>query len=139
MVADREAHAMPTIYAPIEGEACEPIWRILREHIARQQRDGGQVRPAVQRALDQLRKTAQDHLTLQAMFAREHAARPITNMTPESVMSDLVSTQEFADHLQITPTHARRLARQAGIEPAARNAWRATDVDALLAERRKTA
>lgn len=138
-MADRQVSAMPTIYAPIEGEACEPIWRILRDYIARQQRDGGQVRPAVQRALDQLRKSAQDHLTVQAMFAREHAARPITNTTPESGMSDLVSTQELADHLQITPTHARRLARQAGVEPAARNAWRATDVDALLVKRRKTA
>ncbi|WP_344113918.1 hypothetical protein [Nocardioides humi] len=130
-----EATAIPTIFVPIEGEACEPIWQILRAEIARQQRNGGQVRPAVARAVERLRKGAQDHLTLQAMFAREHVSGPVTNITPESATSELISTNELADRLHVTPTHARRLARDAGIEPAARNAWRPVDADQLVTQR----
>lgn len=130
--------SVPTIWVPIEGEACEAIWTILRKEIAQRQREGGAVRPSVQRAVDRLRKGAQDHLTLQAMFAREHVSGPVSNIAPESVVSELVSTEELAGRLRVTPTHARRVARQAGIEPAARNAWRPTDVDALVATRRTT-
>lgn len=129
-------HRMPTLFAHVEGEACEPIWRILRAEIARQQRNGGHVRPAVQRAVEQLRETAQQHLTLQEMFAREHVAGRRTNIAAQSSTVDLVTTQRLADRLHVTPTHARRLAHAAGIEPAARNAWRPTDVDQLVANRR---
>jgi len=126
---------MPTITVTIEGAACEPIWRIVRAEMARRQRDGGQVRPAVQRAVEALRQGAQDHLTLVSMFAHEHAAGPVTNMPPESETGQVVSTQELADRLDVTPTHARRLAVAAGIEPVTRNAWRPTDVDELVTQR----
>lgn len=128
--------AITTAAAVIEGDACEPIWRIVRSELARRQGDGGQVRPSVERALEALRAAAQAHLTQQAMFVHEHVSGPISNITPESVVVALVSTGELADRLAVTPTHARRLARKAGIEPAARNAWRPTDVDALVVARR---
>lgn len=127
---------VPTIWVPVEGEACEPIWRVLRDDIARRQRDGGQVRPAVARSVERLRKGAQDYLTIQAMFVREHDSALNANITPESMVSELVSTQELADRLRVTPTHARRLARDAGINAVARNAWRPADVDQLVLERR---
>jgi hypothetical protein len=128
--------AITTAAALIEGDACEPIWRIVRAEVARRQRDGGQVRPSVQRALEALRDAAQGHLSQQAMFAREHIPGPVSNITPESVVVALISTDELAGRLHVTPTHARRLAKKAGIEPAARNAWRPTDIDALVVARR---
>lgn len=134
-----ESSAIVTAAALVEGDACEPIWRIVRAELDRRQRDGGQVRPSVQRALDALRAAAQAHLTQQQMFAHEHVPRAVTNMAPESI-PELVSTQELADRLHCTPTHARRLAAAAGIESAARNAWRTTDANtlALAADRNRT-
>lgn len=127
---------LPQITACIEGDACLDIWKVVNRELLKHQRDGGLVRPSVRRALDELRAKGQDHLTLQAMFAREHVSRPVTNIAPESVVTELLSTQGLADRLDCTPTHARRLASEAGIEPAARNAWRPTDVDALVVQRR---
>jgi hypothetical protein len=125
-----------TAAALIEGDACEPIWRIVRAELARHQRDGGQVRPSVQRALDALRGAAQAHLEQQAMSVRGQGSRSIADIAPESVVGELVSTEQLADRLRVSARHARRLASEAGIEPAARNAWRPTDVDALILDRR---
>ena len=130
--------AVTTAGAFIEGDACEPIWRIVREEVARRQRDGGRLRPSVQRALDALRSGASAHLVMQQMFAAGHASGPAANMPTESIPTtpDLVTTQAMADRLHCTPTHARRLAAAAGIEAVTTNAWRATDVDALVLERK---
>lgn len=130
--------AITTAGAFIEGDACEPIWRIVRDELVRRQRDGGQVRPSVQRALDALRGGASAHLAMQQMFAREHVSGPVANMPAESIptVPELVTTQTMADRLHCTPTHARRLAASAGVEAVATNTWRATDVDALVLERK---
>jgi hypothetical protein len=78
-----------TAAALVEGDACEPIWRIVRDEVVRRQRDGGQVRPSVQRALEALRGGAQAHLSQQEMFAREHRSGTGANITPESVATEL--------------------------------------------------
>lgn len=124
-----------TAAALIEGEACEPIWRIVQAELRRLERDGGQVRPAIQRAVEVLRAAAQAHLSQQAMSANGPLSSAIADITPESI-PELVSTQELADRLHCTPRHARRLATKAGIEPAARSAWRTIDANALVADRR---
>jgi len=129
--------AITTAAAVIEGDACEPLWKIVRAEILRRQRDGGAVRPSVQRAMDALRAAAQAHLAQQAMSAREHVPGPVANMAAESI-PELVTTQAMADRLHVTPTHARRIAAATGIEPIARNCWRTTDVDALVTIRRTT-
>jgi hypothetical protein len=128
-----------TAAALIEGAACEPIWRIASAEIRRRQIDGGLVPPHVQRALEALRAAAQSHLNQQreqAMSARGQGFRAKADMTPESAVGELITTEQLADQLRVTARHARRLASEAGIEPAARNAWRPTDVDALVIQRR---
>ncbi|MET7705448.1 hypothetical protein [Micromonospora sp. NPDC005413] len=114
----------------LPGHLAEPIWRTLREDIARRQRDGGRVRPEVTQALEVLRAAAMAHLS-----AHGHDARTFTDARPQLPPTPLVTTADMATRLKVTERHARRIAHAEGVKPVARNLWDREDVAALVARR----
>ncbi|MBT2207024.1 hypothetical protein [Actinomadura sp. NEAU-AAG7] len=117
----------------LPGSVCEPLWRVLRAELARHRADGGRVRPDVAAALDTLRAAAMAHLS-----ASGHAARTLADIGASSPRDKaLLTTGEMATALGVCDRHARRLAATERIAPAARGLWRADDVAALVAARRK--
>lgn len=115
------------VYLP--AAVCEPLWRVLRGEIARRRADGGKVRPEIAQTLDVLRAAAQAHLT-----ANGHTARTYADI-PAACEPELLTTDDLAARLGVTPRHARRIAQREGVEPVARNVWDPTAVASLTARR----
>ncbi|MFD3503728.1 hypothetical protein [Streptomyces sp. NPDC058678] len=115
----------------LPADVCHPLWLVLRKHVAHRQADGVRVRPEVAAAMDALRLAALTH-----MSAPGHPGRTFTDIRPQSER-DLISTEQLAVRLGVTERHARRLAEQAGVTPAARNAWHPDDAQYLVNSRRK--
>ncbi|UGQ15030.1 hypothetical protein LO772_16560 [Yinghuangia sp. ASG 101] len=110
----------------LSPDVCHPLWLALRAQLARHRADGGRVRPEVAAALDTLRAAALHHLA----SPNGHDERTFED-TPPASERELIRTEQLADRLHVTPRHARRLAAQAGVTPAARNAWHPDDVQHL--------
>jgi hypothetical protein len=110
------------VYVP--AELAEPVWRALRAELVERCRadGGGQLRPELAHLLEVLRAaTLAHHLT--ATSAHGHDAGPVADMPAGSEPVVLLSTAELASRLDVSARHARRLTRQAGVRPAARDAW----------------
>ncbi|MGW6456655.1 hypothetical protein ACWF94_12155 [Streptomyces sp. NPDC055078] len=110
----------------LPAAVCHPLWLALRAQLARHRRDGGMVRPEVAEALDALRAAALVHLSTYG-----HEPRTFADMSAGSTRG-LLSTGQLAVRLGVTERHARRLAAQAGVTPAARNAWHPDDAQHLV-------
>lgn len=117
------------VYLP--GEVCERLWRVLHAHLAERQRTGGQVRPEIAAALDVLRAAALAHVS-----ANGHVPRTSADMGASSSEPELVTTDQLADRLGVSPRHARRIASAEGIAAAGRGIWSREDAAALVARRR---
>lgn len=118
----------------VPASVCEPLWRALREQAARRQReDGVLLRADVAEVLDALRQAAAEHL---AMSARGPVSRTSADIVPASPRDpdDVLTTADMASRLHVTERHVRRRARAAGIDPIARNAWRASDLPLIGAQ-----
>lgn len=116
----------------LPAEVCHPLWLALRAQLARHRADGGHVRPEVVAAMDALRAAGLEHLT----SPNGHTVRTSADIEPPSDR-ELISTEQLAVRLRVTPRHARRLAAQAGVTPAARNAWHPDDAQHLAQTQRK--
>lgn len=114
----------------LPAQVCEPIWRVLRAELARHTRDGGRVRPEVAQAVETLRAAAFNHVSTRGQDPRTYA-----DMGASSEPRPLLSTADLASRLGVSERHARRIAHEEGIAPAARNAWHRADVAALAARR----
>lgn len=114
----------------LPAHLAEPVWRVLRNHLVRQQRDGGRVRPEVAHLVELLRAAAYAHLT-----ARGHAPGTFTDMPAASAAKRLLTTSDLAARLGVTERHARRIAQANGVQPITRNCWDRADVAALAARR----
>jgi hypothetical protein len=124
-------HPAPALIAAggvfLPAHVCHPLWLALRAQLDRHRGAGGRVRPEVAAALDALRAGALHHL---ATSPNGHTERTSED-TGASSDRELIRTEQLADRLHVTPRHARRLAAQAGVTPAARNAWHPDDVQHL--------
>lgn len=115
----------------LPAEVCHPLWLALRTQLARHRAEGGTVRPDVAAALEALRAASLAHLS-----ANGHPARTSVDIEPLS-NRELISTEQLAVRLGVSERHARRLAAQAGVTPAARNAWHPDDAQHLVNSHRK--
>lgn len=134
-------HELPTSAAVIAAggvflpaEVCDPIWRVMREYLAKHERNGGRVRPEVRTALDAMRAAALAHLGTVDLRSSEDAERRTPKIA--GLSGQILTTGQMADSLGVTEQHARVLARQAGIAPVSRGRWLAEDVAALEVARR---
>lgn len=118
----------------LDAEVASMYWNLMRVRLAAGRVDGGRVAPPVRMAQEALRAAV---LEMSAMSADGRVSGLPADIAAGSTTGDLVSTQAMADRLGIGPRHARRLASEAGIESAARDAWWATDVDRLATRRRR--
>ncbi|MCX4972183.1 hypothetical protein [Streptomyces sp. NBC_00620] len=116
----------------LPAEVCHPLWLALRAQLMQHRAEGGRVRPEVAAALDALRAASQAH-----MSANGHSARTSVDIEPSSDR-ELISTEQLAVRLRVTERHARRLAAQAGVTPAARNAWHPDDAQHLVNSHKET-
>ncbi|MBF8187307.1 hypothetical protein ITP53_16520 [Nonomuraea sp. K274] len=114
----------------VPAEYAMPVWRILRDQLARHRAAGAQVPPGLAVWLDDLRAAA----LAQALTPSGHdSARP-----PDIPASSMyVSTDRAAGLLDVTDRHARRLLTGHGYRQPRRGLWRAQDVAALIAARRR--
>lgn len=116
----------------LPASVCHPLWLAIRAQLARHRANGGRIRPEVAAALDALRAASLAHLS---------APGPIPR-TPADIESgstrELVTTDQLAGRLEVTPRHARRLAAAAGIKPAARGLWHRDDAAHLAGTYRRT-
>ncbi|MFD9445910.1 hypothetical protein ACFWBR_35050 [Streptomyces sp. NPDC060006] len=110
----------------LPAEVCHPLWLAVRAQLAQHRAQGGRVRPEVAAALDALRAASLAHLS-----ANGHPKRTSPDIEPSS-NRELISTEQLAVRLGVTMRHARRLAAQAGVTPAARNAWHPDDAQYLV-------
>ncbi|MGW0630149.1 hypothetical protein [Streptomyces sp. NPDC002758] len=117
----------------LPAEVCYPLWHVLRDHLGRHRANGGRVRPEVAAALDALRAAGLTH-----MSAGGHEPPASADIRPSSDR-ELIRTEQLAVWLGVSERHARRLAAQAGVTPAARNAWHPDDVQHLVRTHRRTA
>lgn len=111
----------------LPGSVCDPIWRVLRAELDRRRADGGRVRPEVAEALNVLRAAALAHLT----SATGHAERTREDIGASSPEQALITTDQLAARLGVTPRHARRIAEDEQVRPVARGLWHADDATAL--------
>lgn len=118
----------------LPASVCFPLWRVLRSWLDRHRADGGQALPEFAAALDSLRAAGLAHLA--NVRADGHPAGHVADIGASS-SRELLTTEQLAVRLGVSERHARRLAKQAGITAAARNAWHPDDV-AHLAEMRKS-
>jgi hypothetical protein len=112
---------------------------VLQPDLQRRRNNGIQVRPDLSRASDVLRMGMLLHLVSARTDTGADISRANADMATELSRTQLVTTQDLAHRLDVTARHARRIAQEEGIEPAARNAWDPEDVAALVANRRTTA
>ncbi|WP_371551703.1 hypothetical protein OG266_39480 [Streptomyces sp. NBC_00554] len=117
------------VYLP--AEVCHPLWLALRAQLAQHRAEGGRVRPEVAAAMDTLRAASLAHMSTHGPTSRTPAdiERPSDR--------ELISTEQLAVRLRVSERHARRLAAQAGVTPAARNAWHPDDAQYLVNSHRK--
>lgn len=120
--------AMPP---PIPSELARPLWLHLRAFYASHRAAGGHIPPVAARFLDQLR--AYVAAQLEPPVADIPAPRPDMGAS-----SRYVSTEAAAIRLRVTSRHARRLMAAAGHRQPWRGVWRAEDVAAVVAARRRT-
>lgn len=93
------------------------------------------MRPDVIDAVEALRVAASAHL----MSSGGHVSRTsvdIGSSLQGDQRSDVLTTQQFADRLNVGPRHARRLAAEHGITSIGPGRWAAADAAALLDLRR---
>jgi hypothetical protein len=116
----------------LPAEVCERVWRVLRDHLAARQRDGGQIRPEIVVTLDVLRAAALAHVSVNGQ-----TQRTFPDIGASSPQPDFVTTEVLADRLGVSPRHARRIAYAEGITPAGRGIWREEDAATLAARQRR--
>ncbi|MFD0138021.1 hypothetical protein ACFVIL_29275 [Streptomyces sp. NPDC127159] len=112
------------VYLP--ANACRILWPVLQAHYREHVASGGDVYPVVQDALTAMRAAAHDH-----MSARGRDSRTSADITG-ALKGELIRTEQLAFRLGVSERHARRLAAQAGVTPASRNAWLPEDADHLV-------
>lgn len=123
-----------TAAALIDGDACEDIWRVYQRELEKRRLNGVEVRANAQEASDSLRSAWQAHMSVNGPIVS--VRRSPTDIAAGSDQVVLLSTDELAARLHVGERQARRLAQKAGVKPAAKNVWRATDVVRLEALRR---
>lgn len=119
----------------LDAEVAGFYFRLAVAELGARRLESARVAPPLRSAQEALRAAVQER-SMSAMSADGHVSGHLADMTSESVSGGLLSTEAMADRLHVGTRHARRIASQAGIEPAARDAWHSTDVDELVAQRR---
>ncbi|WP_345558710.1 hypothetical protein [Nonomuraea rosea] len=114
---------------PVPAEYAMPVWRILRDQLARHRADGAQIPPALAAWLDQLRAVA-----LAQLIPLPDIPAPLPDISADCVY---VSTDRVAGLLEVTDRHARRLMAEAGHRQPRRGLWRSQDAAALVAARKR--
>ncbi|NUW33420.1 hypothetical protein HTZ77_18575 [Nonomuraea sp. SMC257] len=114
---------------PVPVEYAMPVWRILRDQLARHRANGAQIPPGLARWLDELRAAA----LAQAITPSGHPSPQLPDIGADC---DHISTDRLAGLLDVTDRHARRLMTEAGHRQVRRGVWRAQDAAALVASRR---
>ena len=132
---------MTSVYVPghgvmLEPEVCSYYWELALKDLAARGLEGGRAGGELRAAQDALRAARLDVMDARPMSPVGHLSRTSADMAAESKPRGFLSTAVMADQLGVGVRHARRLARDAGVEPAARDAWHSTDVDQLVAQRR---
>ncbi len=120
----------------VAGRDVVYLWDLVRRDLGQRKLDGRAVPRHIVAVAEMLRDVtaAQTRDEAREMSARGHLSRTSADMAT-GLISELLSTREMAERLRVGDRQARRLAAEAGIEPAARNAWRARDIEALIVER----
>ena len=130
------ADASPPLVAEIPASLVGVLWRFLREHLSRRRRNGGVVHPGERALADALRA---------AYLAQLHSCgHPLPGFPDMASSSDyrartgpeLIRTDDLAARMGVSPRHARRMARAAGLVQPRRGWWRADDAAHLIAARR---
>lgn len=116
----------------IPPASCAALWHLIVAPAQQQRRLAGHSDPpALAIAVDLLRAGALHH---HLMSANGRGGRTSADLAAES---RLLTTYEAAHQLGVSARHLRRLAAAVGITPAARNAWRAQDLNAIPRPRRR--
>lgn len=119
----------------LDAEVCAYYFRLAVTELGARRLEGARLAPALRSAQDALRSAVQER-SMPAMSADGHVSRTSADMPTELISEGFLSTDAMADRLGVGVRHARRLASEAGIEPAARDAWHSCDIDRLVAIRR---
>ena len=132
--------AMTSTHIPEKGvfldaAVCSFYFRLGLNELNKQRLDGGRATSPLRQAQDALRAAAQEQ-SMSAMSANGPVSSRSADMDSESIPGGFISTEAMAERLNVTPRHALRLATQAGIDRAARDAWPTTDVERLIQTRR---
>jgi hypothetical protein len=139
MTAD-EPHVLRVGGVFIPASACGPLWRtLLAEKRRRERETGASLRPDLVAVMEALRQAAADHeavsMSACGPIPRTSADTAATSVSPGPLGAGQLTTQQLALALQVTPRHARRMARAAGIDPVARDSWRASDLPTIKENR----
>lgn len=114
----------------IPAELARPLWEHLRAFYASHRAAGGHIPPVAAAFLDQLRA-----------YVAAQLEPPVADIPAPSAdmgaSSPYVSTEAVAVNLRVTTRHARRLMAAAGHTQPWRGVWRAEDVAAVVAARRR--
>ncbi|MGJ6961153.1 hypothetical protein ACSDR0_04525 [Streptosporangium sp. G11] len=114
--------------AYLPGSVCDPIWRVLRTYLAKHRADGGHVLPEIAAAVEVLRAAGHLHTITSANGSASRNPAEISASSPEQA---LITTDQLAARLGVTPRHARNIARDGHVRPVARGLWHADDATAL--------
>lgn len=128
----------PPLVVAVPPTLVGPLWRLLRQHLADRARNGGAVHPGERALCDALRAA---HLA-QIQAASGHPIPGSPDIASPSTQArtgpELIRTDDLAARMGITPRHARRLARAAGLVQPRRGWWRADDAARLIETRRSS-
>ncbi|MEV4752156.1 hypothetical protein AB0K21_37850 [Streptosporangium sp. NPDC049248] len=125
---DEPGPALIATGAYLPGSVCDPIWRVLRAYLAKHQADGGHILPEIVTALEVLRAAGQLHTIASG---RGRPSLPVAEISASSSEQALITTDQLAARLGVTPRQARNIARDRHVQPVARGLWRADDATAL--------
>ncbi|MGW3352572.1 hypothetical protein ACWDA3_55565 [Nonomuraea rubra] len=117
---------------PIPAELARPLWLHLRAFYHRHHAAGGHIPPTAAAFLDDLRA----YVAAQVITPSGHASAPVADI---GASSPYVSTDRAAGLLDVTARHTRRLMIGHGFRQPRRGLWRAQDVAAVVAARKRRA